>query len=178
MGHELARTDGEALYDEDRATVYLAALRAFIARRVANRDLVEDLVQESYVRLLARARQNPVHEPQAYLFRIASNLLADLGRGGKAALAHAEPLPDDLLEVAADQENERRRADLQRLLEQALAELSPRCRQVFVMRRFDELDTGAIADRLGISQRMVQKHLIAAVSHLYQRLGHLRSERQ
>jgi len=174
----MARISGEALHDEARATVYLAALRAFITRRVANRDLVEDLVQESYVRLLARAQENPVHEPQAYLFRIASNLLADLGRGGQAAMANAAPLPDDLIEVPAAQEDERRRADLQSLLEQALAELSPRCRQIFVMRRFDELDTGMIAARLGISQRMVQKHLIAAVNHLYRRLGHLRNEQR
>lgn len=175
---DMARIDGESLHDDGRAAIYLAALRAFITRRVANRDLVEDLVQESYVRLLARTRENPVHEPQAYLFRIASNLLADLGRGGQAAMANAEPFPDDLVEVPAAQEDERRRADLQFLLEQALAELSPRCRQVFVMRRFDELDTGMIAARLGIGQRMVQKHLIAAVDHLYRRLGHLRIDKR
>lgn len=178
MGREVARVDEESVYDEARATIYLAALRAFISRRVGNRDLVEDLVQESYVRLLARVRENPVHEPQAYLFRIASNLLADLGRSSKTALGASEPLPEDLLEVPAEQEDERRRADLQLLLEQALDELSPRCRQIFVMRRFDELDTGAIAARLGISQRMVQKHLITAVSHLYQRLGHHRTDRR
>lgn len=175
MGRGLARIDGQSLDDEARATVYLAALRAFISRRVANRDLVEDVVQESYVRLLARVRENPVEEPQAYLFRIASNLLADLGRGGKAALNQTEPLPDDLLAVPAEQEHERCRADLQRMLEQALDELAPRCRQVFVMHRFDELETGVIAVRLGISQRMVQKHLITAVSHLYKRLGHHRT---
>jgi RNA polymerase sigma-70 factor (ECF subfamily) len=170
----MARPEAVASGEDGQVLVYLAGLRAFIARRVADRDLVEDLVQESYLRLLARTRENPIRESQAYLFRIASNLLADLHRGGTAVLAAAEPLADDAVSTPPAQEDGRRRDDLQAMLENALDELSPRCRQVFVMRRFDELDTGEVAARLGISHRMVQKHLIAAVNHLYKRLGHRR----
>lgn len=175
MRRDLVRVDEAPARPDDEVTVYLAALRSFVARRVADRDLVEDLVQESYVRLLARTRDNPVSEPQAYLFRIASNLLADLHRGGRAALAAAEPLAEDAVAVPAEQEDRRNHGDLQALFESALAELPVRCQQVFLMRRFDDLDTGTIAAQLGISQRMVQKHLIAAASHLYKRLGHRRT---
>ena len=112
-----------------------------------------------------------LEEPQAYLFRIAANLIADRGRRGLVVV----PLTDEMHPSIAPRQEERRRVvDLQQALEAALAELSPRARTIFVMRRFDEMGTGDIARALGISPRMVQKHLTHAVSHLYARLGHLR----
>lgn len=150
---------------------YRAALRAFVARRVADPHEADDLVQEACARLIATARHRSLDEPQAYLFRIAANLIADRGRRRSVVV----PLTDELHPSIAPRQEERRRVvDLQQALDAALAELSPRAREIFVMRRFDEMGTGDIARALGISPRMVQKHLTHAVSHLYARLGHLR----
>lgn len=149
---------------------YRAALRAFVARRVPDPTEVEDLVQEACARLVASARERTVDEPQAYLFRIAANLIADRHRRQQPMV----PLgPEIDPPVRASQEDRRRVADLQAALEAALDELSPRCREVFIMRRFDERGTGEISRELGISARMVQKHLNHAVAHLYERLAHL-----
>ena len=155
----------------DSLGAYRAALRAFVARRIADPHEAEDLVQEACARLIATAQQRSLEEPQAYLFRIAANLIADRGRRGLVVV----PLTDEMHPSIAPRQEERRRVvDLQQALEAALAELSPRARTIFVMRRFDEMGTGDIARALGISPRMVQKHLTHAVSHLYARLGHLR----
>lgn len=157
--------------EDDAFDDYRAALRAFVRRRVANPSEVEDLVQEACARLVASARARTVDEPQAYLFRIASNLIADRHRRAPPFV----PLSRDFdPPVRAAQEDRRQFADLQAALEAALDELSPRCREVFIMRRFDERGTGEIARELGISARMVQKHLTHAVAHLYERLAHLR----
>ena len=155
----------------DSLGAYRAALRAFVARRIADPHEAEDLVQEACARLIATAQQRSLEEPQAYLFRIAANLIADRGRRGLVVV----PLTDEMHPSIAPRQEERRRVvDLQQALEAALAELSPRARTIFVMRRFDEMGTGDIARAMGISPRMVQKHLTHAVSHLYARLGHLR----
>ena len=149
---------------------YRAALRAFVARRIMDPAEVDDLVQEACTRLIARAREQALDEPQAYLFRIAANLIADRYRLIQRTVplgAHIDP------PVRAVQEDQPRLADLQAALKVALDELSPRCREVFVMRRFEEQGTGEIARALGISPRMVQKHLTHAVAHLYDRLAHL-----
>lgn len=61
-------------------------------------------------------------------------------------------------------------ADLEHAYGRALAELPPRCREAFVMRRHDELATPDVADRLSISHRMVQKYIARATSHLHDRL--------
>jgi RNA polymerase sigma factor (sigma-70 family) len=160
----------EPLFADISFGLYRSALRAFVARRVADPHEVDDLVQEACARLIATAKLRSLDAPQAYLFRIAANLIADRGR--------APPRTVPLLEehhpaIHPSQEEGRRAADVRAALDAALAELSPRARQVFVMRRFDELDTHDIAHRLGISVRMVQKHLTCAVTHLYHRLGHL-----
>ncbi len=149
---------------------YRAALRAFVSRRIADPYEVDDLVQEACTRLIARSQEQTLEEPRAYLFRIAANLIADRHRRAAPMTA----LADDVLPpVRAAQEDGRRVADLQAALEAALDELGPRCRMVFILRRFDERSTSEIARELRISPRMVQKHLTHAVAHLYARLGHL-----
>lgn len=164
----------DAHIDPVSLATYRAALQAFVSRRVHDPDEVQDLVQEACIRLIQSNRSQPVQQPQAYLFRIAANLIIDRYR----RVAHVHPL-DEQVEPAtrAEQEDGQRYIDLQDALADALRELPPRCREVFLLRRFDELSTTAVALRLRITPRMVQKHLGRAVAHLYIRLGPIWSER-
>ena len=60
-----------------------AAIRAYILRHCSDRDSVDDLFQITYVKFLAsRMGTTPdAPEARAYLYRIASNVIADHGRG-------------------------------------------------------------------------------------------------
>jgi RNA polymerase sigma factor (sigma-70 family) len=49
------------------------------------------------------------------------------------------------------------------LLYAAIEALPPKCRQVFIMRRFHDLSQDEIARRLGVSRNMVEKHLRLAL---------------
>ena len=160
--------------DAARLASLRAALHAFVSRRVSNPDDVQDLIQEACTRLIQSCEARQVDEPQAYLFRIAANLITDHHRRLKnlqAATDADEPM------ARAEQEDEKCYVDLWGALDAALSELPPRCRQIFIMRRFDEMSTTAVAFKLGITPRMVQKHLGKALEHLYIRLGPLRSGR-
>ena len=167
----MGRSPTSAGFDNAATASLQSALRAFVRRRVASPVEADDLVQEAFVRLYAAEAENPIAKPQAYLFRIAANLIVDHRRRSSTALGRAEIYVDDLApSIAADQDARIRQEDLQSLFEKALGELPERRRQVFILSRFEEKSTLAIAFQLRITRRMVQKHLILAVSHLYDRL--------
>ena len=140
----------------DSLEQYRAALTRYFARRVAEPSEVDDLVQEAFARLVSHNnRGGRPDSAEAWLFRVARNLVADYYRR-KAKSAHQAVEDQELPGERARQEDERLLADVQYLLEAALEELSENCRAVFVMSRFDDLDTAQIARRLGISRRMVK----------------------
>ena len=53
--------------------------------------------------------------------------------------------------------------ELTRQIEQVMEELSPRCREIFTMSRFEGLKNREIAQQLGISTTAVEKHISKAL---------------
>lgn len=82
-----------------------------------------------------------------------------------------DELGDHILATGPEQEQARRVSDLKHAYEMALGELSPRCREVFLLRRHDAIDTNGVAAHFGISTRMVQKYMARATAHLEERLS-------
>ncbi len=128
----------------------------------------EDVAQDACVRLLGREHPNAVTAPAAFLLRVARNLFVDRQRArarDRSLLGHSEALATQQGETA---DPERILAGKQRL-EAALAairELPPRCREAFLLHRFDGLSYGVIAERMGVSASMVEKHIARAMSRL------------
>lgn len=152
---------------------YQVRLRSFFGRRARGHWDVDDLVQESLARFLVVCRRTVVAQPYGYIFRIANNLLVDRSRFDAIAHANLENGSGDEMDwpgVQPEQENRRRHDDLRMALDQALDELPDKCRDAFVLKRFHDLDTPTISRRLNISERMVQKHLVRATTHLHHRL--------
>ncbi|MCY1454885.1 putative RNA polymerase sigma factor FecI [compost metagenome] len=50
-------------------------------------------------------------------------------------------------------------------MQRALAELSQPCRESFLLRKLDGLSHPQIAERLGISRSVVEKHIVNAMKH-------------
>jgi RNA polymerase sigma-70 factor (ECF subfamily) len=48
-------------------------------------------------------------------------------------------------------------------MRQALSRLPPKCREVFELRKFEGLSQRQVAERMGIAQSTVEKHLIKAL---------------
>lgn len=165
--------------EESAARALLAALQthydellAFVRRRVRCPALAADIMQETYVRVVSGSASAAIENPRAFLYRVAGNLAIDHVRQEqtRAKYLTTEPLPENVCDgrPSADAAIEAR----QRLaiLVRAVDELSPRCRQVFVLRKFEDLDQAEIAQALGISRNMVEKHLRKALLHCAMRL--------
>ena len=63
------------------------------------------------------------------------------------------------------------RTDIRERLNEALDQLSPKCREVFSLSYIDDLSNKQIAERLGISVRTVESHLFSAVRKLRLKLS-------
>tara|TARA_B100000965_G_scaffold380881_1_gene377831 strand:- start:53 stop:571 length:519 start_codon:yes stop_codon:yes gene_type:complete len=142
-----------------------AALRRFLARMLRNEDTAAEVAQEAYLRFLRFAPGRLRSNPKAYLFQVAANAARDrLARDrttttifGEATVVDGVPCPQpDAEAVTLGREK-------MRLLMTAVDDLPPRCREVFLMSRFDGLSNGEIAEHLGISRNAVEKHIIKAM---------------
>lgn len=153
------------------------ALMRYFSRHVSSNEDAEDLTQETLARLSQQSADTVagLANAEAYLLRIASNLLRDRFRRDRSRQV-ADHVPIDAIVQAWPSEEpscERVYDDkvrLQRFL-QALEELPPRCHQVFLMQRYDGLTYSAIAKQLEISVSAVEKHMMRAMLHLDAKLG-------
>lgn len=144
---------------------WVGALRRVVRRTRGHVD-AEDLLHAAFLRLESYRNRHPINNPESFLVRAATNIWVDRYRhersfdGTSARLAHESqniaPLQDEVV-VA--------RARLARV-QQGLAQLSPRTREVFLMHRLQDLKYREIAERLGISQSAVEKHIAKATLFL------------
>lgn len=150
------------------------ALRGFFARRGAN-DEAEDLVQETYLRLL-RAHQGEgerIANPEAYLYTVATNLARE-----QAARRQRSPVPlEDVEQVAAlmtspdGVEDATERVQRREHMQALLAGLPTRTRAVLVMQYRDGLTYRQIAERMGVSPHMVKKHVVRGLAVCRRAMG-------
>jgi len=147
---------------------YYRELQNFLARKVNDRDTASDLVQESYVRVLALQQSGElIGDPRALLYRVARNLMVDRIRHDAVRdLGSLDVLSEDELPHAPGYlQPEAQYAALQyvRAMVQAIESLPPRCREAFILNRFDGLPHQDIANRMGISRNMVAQHIMRGV---------------
>lgn len=157
---------------------YYRELLNFLHRQVNDRHTAADLAQESYARVLAVQRTGrEIVDVRALLYRTARNLLVDQHR--RAQVRRHDDL-DAVAEARQPQAADHLRPDealssqqVVRSYVKAIEQLPPRCREAFVLAVFDDLTHAQIAERMGISVSMVEKHVVRgmlACRHCAQRL--------
>ena len=129
-------------------------LRAYAARALGNPSQADDVVQETYFRLLrAPVSFDTGNELRAYLFRIASNLIADHFRKQK----RESPLTD--APDSAVQEGDRSsRVDMERVF----SLLRPRERQLLWLAHVEGANSHELAKALGLREGSVRVLLLRA----------------
>lgn len=155
------RTALKALFEQ-----YHQDLIRFFMHRRASRDEAADMAQEVYCRLAGRAGIATLEFPKSFLFRTAQNICTDRLRQSRTHLVHNHvPLDaQSLAEPGAPQETSVGDAQEIALLQAAILELSPRCRQVFLLHRLGNMTYPDIAKHCGISVSMVEKHISKALT--------------
>ena len=149
-------------------------LRAWLRRRNLGGLEIEDVIQETYTRLVAAESVAHVHDAKNYAFQVAGSVVIDHLRRMK--VVPISSLPDlDYLEVASEEPSpERQTIDRDELnqLAQMIAALPGRVREVFVLRRVHGLPQREVARRLGLSESTVEKHMARGFLIMLEHLGH------
>lgn len=152
---------------------YRPALTAYFKRRVRNPTDADDLVQDVFVRLSRLDPSIEIRNAEAFIFHAAVNLLRDRARRAKAhrdvgELASLEIDPVDE-EPGAERVLEAK-AELGRVMA-ALNALSEKTRNIFILRRLEQVKVEDIAMFYGISVSAVEHHITKAQAHLVKTIG-------
>lgn len=136
----------------------------FFRGRVTRSQDAADLAQESWSRLM-HYRLETVASSRGLLFTIARNVLKNHWRW--SALRQIEQSTDFAeLEVSSEAPGPDRHLQAGRDLEAveaAVTALPPKCRTVFLLSRIEGLSNAEVAQRCGVSVKMVEKHLAKAI---------------
>ena len=137
------------------------ALRAYLHGRFPALVDQDDIVQDTYARLLRARAAGTIRHPKAFLFTTARNAALDFFRRKRGApttdVTHFDESavlidrPDAAELVSHDQELE--------ILAEAVRALPDRCRQVIMLRYLDGLAYKEIAVQLEISPETVKAQL-------------------
>jgi len=149
-------------------------LTAIAYNKTGDREVAEELVQESFINLYkhkdALAANTSV---KAYLYIILKNKITDYyrlevmhQRYADYIVKHTSASPMSPLVYVETRE-------LEQLLKDAIADLPPKCQEVFRLSREEYLSDKEIAAQMGISVKTVEQHKGKALRLLRGALGGL-----
>ena len=150
-------------------------LARYLARLCASPDDVQDVMQEAYLQVFCALRETGPegHAPAALLYTTARNIAFSRHRHRKVVAA-AEPAITAGERLRRDQAGVEQQVDrgqqMRRLL-QVVNGLSPKCRDVFVLRMIEGLSQREIGERLGIAVSTVEKHLARGLQQCREELA-------
>ena len=107
------------------------------------------------------------HErPQAYLSRIATNLLRDRAKRAARRMQGRHIPADDAVLVGTDQQRLLEARDTLQRVEAAVLRLRPKTREIFMAHRVEGLSYAEIAQQMGLSVKGVEKRMSKAIAAL------------
>lgn len=151
-------------------------LRRHLLGQLGQASAAEDALQETFLRMLRyRTLQDP-GEVRALLYRVAASVVTDRHRHARSQQVEQHCALEDQDIVSADPQPDRVLAGQQQLalIKQAIGELPPRCRQAFLLHRFESLSYREIARRMGTSERTIENQIAHALAVCRRVLGEQR----
>jgi len=154
----------EHIYNRYWSKLYLSAYNILRDRQVS-----EDITQEVLVNLWMKRDNLQVTSLKAYLYTAVRYQVFNIIRSGKVKADLFNRL-EELFSKNGGEEILSEK-EINRLLEQGVAELPEKCRRIFIMSRREHLTTKEIAERLEISPKTVENQLTIALNRLRKTLG-------
>jgi RNA polymerase sigma-70 factor (ECF subfamily) len=147
----------EKIFHEHQAMVYRAAYRI-----TGDAEDAEDALQTLFLRLIRREFPPDIESnPKPYLHRAAVNIALDIIKVRNRNVSQADT-EFDVEDTRPTPDRHQASSEVQEWLRAALAELSPRTAEMFVLRHVEGYDNDEIAKLLGTTRGTVAVMLFRA----------------
>lgn len=141
---------------------YRPVLQRYLRKRLNTEEDIEDVIQDTYLRIYALQDYQSVESPKSLLIKIAHNLAIELVRrrqsreSGGVVEIDAPDVSDKDTAAVDEQIDARQRFEA---FCRAVDSLPPICRRAFVLRKLYGLSQVEISAVLGVSENTVEKHV-------------------
>lgn len=150
--------------------LYYESIRSFAYYKTGDVDLADDIVQEVFLKLWTNRQGVKNDTVKSLLYTIASNTIKNHFKHQKVVFSFQKQEQFD--ETSEEADSNLRQEELSRKLQDALAEIPEKAREVFLMNRIEGLTYTDIADRLGLSVKAIEKRMSEALSILRSRISY------
>ncbi|GBF22380.1 MULTISPECIES: RNA polymerase sigma factor [Arenibacter] len=133
--------------------------------------MAEDIVQNVFVQVWEK-RHKLKHDfsLENYLYKSVHNKFIDQYRKGKAVMA-LERKYIEALELAVEEKDEMQEQKILGILFDAIHELPPKCKQIFLLSKKEGLTNMEISEYLNVSKKTVEGQITKAFGILREKLG-------
>ncbi len=148
---------------------YSEVLRNFIYYKFGDLENAEDITQNAFIKLWESCQKIPVEKAKSFLFTTANNMTLNTLKHQKVVLKYASTMTKTHTDENPEYkllENEFRDK-----LESAIASLSEKQREVFLLNRIEKMKYAEIALLLNISVKAVEKRMHAALFLMRDKIG-------
>ena len=151
---------------------YIDRIYRFVLLKVGSVEIAEDLTSETFLRgwRFFEKEEKEIDNPQAFLYQIAKNLIADFYRkeGG------IQFVSDENFQISDPKEDLERKANLNsdfRVIQQAMANLKEDYQNVIVWRYIDDLPIKKVATLLDKPENATRVTIHRAIKSLKKEIG-------
>lgn len=150
---------------------YYESIRNFLYYKTGDIALAEDIVQETFMKLWDNRTSIKQDTVKSLLYIMAANNLKSHLRHQKVVFNFVNTSnKDDQAQESAD--SAIRQTEMQQKLQQVLAAMPEKCREVFLLNRMDNLTYTEIADRLQLSVKAIEKRMHEALLFIRERISY------
>jgi len=139
-------------------------------RRLRNKEQVEDIIQDIFVRLWIRRAELQIENPQAYLHTAVRFQVFKFVERDSTSRSFFEPF-DSMAYSSSTADEKVLEKELLEVVEAYIEALPEKRKQIFLMHIKLNLSTQEIADRLNISQKTVQNQLATSMQGLHNKIA-------
>lgn len=174
----MTQEKGHILFDEIRKgneeafnkafDLYYSRLCFFADKMLHDFDLSRSVVQQVFVDLWIKREKLKIDSLQSYLFQSVRNAAFDVLKHRKVESQYLSTLEKEEPGQISDLMEE---AELAERINRAVDNLPEKCREIFVLCRFEELKYAEIASRLNISVKTVEMQISIALKKLRSELA-------